>query len=90
MDNHDLWVKFSQSTFKSNQTFMLVLSLNLQRVNLKYRIFLVQIHSYSICSLTFVCMQCMPKDPNKVLVTSNDSRVRVYDGLDLVAKYKGT
>ncbi|KAG0504497.1 hypothetical protein KC19_N027300 [Ceratodon purpureus] len=31
----------------------------------------------------------MPGDPQKVLVTSNDSRVRVYDGLDLVAKYKG-
>lgn len=35
-------------------------------------------------------MQCMPGDPKKVLVTSNDSRVRVYDGLNLVAKYKGT
>jgi len=34
-------------------------------------------------------MQCMPGDPQKVLVTSNDSRVRVYDGLNLVAKYKG-
>ena len=37
-----------------------------------------------------VYMQCMPGDPQKVLVTSNDSRVRVYDNLDLVAKSKGT
>uniref|UniRef100_A0A7I4F1N6 WD repeat-containing protein 44 n=1 Tax=Physcomitrium patens TaxID=3218 RepID=A0A7I4F1N6_PHYPA len=34
-------------------------------------------------------LHCMPGDPKKVLVTSNDSRVRVYDGLNLVAKYKG-
>nr|XP_024371387.1 uncharacterized protein LOC112280292 isoform X1 [Physcomitrium patens] len=34
-------------------------------------------------------IRCMPGDPHKVLVTSNDSCVRIYDGLDLVAKYKG-
>jgi hypothetical protein len=31
----------------------------------------------------------MPGDPQKVLVTSNDSRLRVYDDLELCAKYKG-
>jgi len=31
----------------------------------------------------------MPGDPEKVLVTSNDSRIRVYDHLKLCAKYKG-
>lgn len=36
-----------------------------------------------------VFVQCMPGDPEKVLVTSNDSRIRVYDGHELWAKYKG-
>lgn len=40
--------------------------------------------------MAYVLSQCMPGDPHKVLVTSNDSCVRIYDGLDLVAKYKGT
>lgn len=32
----------------------------------------------------------MPGDSSKVLVTSNDSRIRVYDGMELLAKYKGS
>lgn len=31
----------------------------------------------------------MPGDDNKLLVTSNDSRIRVYDGYTLACKYKG-
>jgi hypothetical protein len=31
----------------------------------------------------------MPGNPSKVLVTSNDSRIRVYDELEMVSKYKG-
>ncbi|KAG0631305.1 hypothetical protein M758_1G242300 [Ceratodon purpureus] len=34
-------------------------------------------------------IHCMPGDPQKVLVTSNDSRLRVYDDQELCAKYKG-
>lgn len=36
-----------------------------------------------------VVVQCMPGDQEKVLVTSNDSRIRVYDNHELWAKYKG-
>lgn len=32
----------------------------------------------------------MPGDSSKVLVTSNDSRIRVYDDMELLAKYKGS
>ena len=53
-------------------------------VSMKCTVFLILAASIT------VYMQCMPGDPQKVLVTSNDSRVRVYDNLDLVAKYKGT
>ena len=31
----------------------------------------------------------MPGDDQKLLVTSNDSRIRVYDGYELACKYKG-
>ena len=31
----------------------------------------------------------MPGDDRKLLVTSNDSRIRVYDGYTLACKYKG-
>jgi hypothetical protein len=34
-------------------------------------------------------LQCMPGNPSKVLVTSNDSRIRVYDELEMISKYKG-
>eukprot|EP00218_Dolichomastix_sp_CCMP3274_P012169 CAMPEP_0170133782 /NCGR_PEP_ID=MMETSP0033_2-20121228/1537_1 /TAXON_ID=195969 /ORGANISM="Dolichomastix tenuilepis, Strain CCMP3274" /LENGTH=828 /DNA_ID=CAMNT_0010369309 /DNA_START=12 /DNA_END=2498 /DNA_ORIENTATION=+ len=34
-------------------------------------------------------LQFMPGDPRKLLVTSNDSRIRVYDGYTLRCKYKG-
>ncbi|CAK9863101.1 unnamed protein product [Sphagnum jensenii] len=34
-------------------------------------------------------LQCMPGNPSKVLVTSNDSRIRVYDDLEMISKYKG-
>lgn len=34
-------------------------------------------------------LHCMPGDSSKILVTSNDSRIRVYDDMELLAKYKG-
>jgi hypothetical protein len=34
-------------------------------------------------------VECMPGDPRKILVTSNDSRLRVYDGMKLHCKYRG-
>ena len=34
-------------------------------------------------------LQVMPNDPKKLLVTSNDSRVRIFDGYNLRCKYKG-
>ncbi|CAM6121484.1 unnamed protein product [Calypogeia fissa] len=34
-------------------------------------------------------LQFVPGDSNKVLITSNDSRVRVYDGPELNLKFKG-
>ena len=37
--------------------------------------------------ITGLCF--MPGDSQKLLVTSNDSRLRVYDGYTLVCKYKG-
>jgi len=34
-------------------------------------------------------LQFMPNEPTKLLITSNDSRIRVYDGYTLRCKYKG-
>eukprot|EP00850_Spirogloea_muscicola_P004768 SM000021S06401 [mRNA] locus=s21:40363:45979:+ [translate_table: standard] len=34
-------------------------------------------------------IHCLPGDASKVLVTSNDSRLRLYDGTTLTCKYKG-
>eukprot|EP00891_Asterochloris_glomerata_P003295 jgi/Astpho2/3295/e_gw1.00054.81.1_t len=34
-------------------------------------------------------MQYMPAHPNKLLITSNDSRIRLYDGFGLQCKFKG-
>ena len=34
-------------------------------------------------------LQIMPDDPKKLLITSNDSRVRIFDGYNLRCKYKG-
>ncbi|CAL8464569.1 g4104 [Coccomyxa elongata] len=34
-------------------------------------------------------MQFMPKDSSQLLITSNDSRVRLYDGFTMRTKYKG-
>eukprot|EP00887_Chlorella_sp_A99_P008211 scaffold12.g8211.t1 len=31
----------------------------------------------------------LPSDPSKLLITSNDSRIRLYDGFSLRCKYKG-
>jgi hypothetical protein len=71
------------------------LKLSILFINLVNGIVCMNLYSFSslrtiLTALTTLCMQCMPGDPHKVLVTSNDSRVRVYDGLDLIAKYKGT
>jgi WD40 repeat protein len=34
-------------------------------------------------------LQCMPGNPSKVLVTSNDSCIRVYDQLEMISEYRG-
>ncbi|BBN17797.1 hypothetical protein Mp_7g16950 [Marchantia polymorpha subsp. ruderalis] len=34
-------------------------------------------------------LQFMPGEPNKLLITSHDSRIRVYDGKELHLKFKG-
>ncbi|EFJ12543.1 hypothetical protein SELMODRAFT_446600 [Selaginella moellendorffii] len=34
-------------------------------------------------------IQCMPGNPSKILITSNDSQIRLYDNTDLVARFKG-
>ena len=34
-------------------------------------------------------LQMMPNDPKKLLITSNDSRIRIFDGYNLRCKYKG-
>ncbi|KAK9684183.1 hypothetical protein RND81_10G192300 [Saponaria officinalis] len=33
--------------------------------------------------------QFMPENPNEVLVTSADSRIRIYDGSDVIQKFRG-
>lgn len=34
-------------------------------------------------------LQFMPGHPNRLLITTNDSRLRLYDSYSLVCKYKG-
>lgn len=34
--------------------------------------------------------QFSPQDPEKIMITSADGKVRIYDGFELVNKYRGT
>lgn len=43
----------------------------------------------SICYMTVIFEQFAPGDPSEVLITSADSRVRVFNGLKMIHKFRG-
>lgn len=48
-------------------------------------------HFYlTITHTTYHFLQFLKSDSRRVMVTSEDSKIRVLDGLDVVHKYKGT